>query len=82
MDFCPSWSPDGRYILYTTIDVDQKRYLQVIDLQGNLIMRTGEGFNRITEPSWSPDGQKIVYIAKTDESYDIYIQEITISSSY
>ncbi|MGH1364207.1 MAG: hypothetical protein ACRBF0_11655 [Calditrichia bacterium] len=75
-DFCPSWSPDGKFIASAKKESEDIRYIQILDLQGKVLQKMGEGFNRVTEPSWSPDGKHIAYIAKKNKQYDIYIEVV------
>ncbi len=49
----PSWSRDGREIMFATVDSE----IVTTDLSGAIIRRLGSG----VEPSWSPDGTTVAF---------------------
>jgi len=60
----PAWSPDGRQILFWTMDDKANRHLVVIDADGKqppqkLANQEGTRFN--SDGEWSPDGQRIIF---------------------
>jgi Tol biopolymer transport system component len=76
-DFCPAFSPDGKYLAVAAVDETAGRSINIIDRTGKLITRRGLGFGRVTEANWSPDGQKIVYTASDKTgNYEIYIENV------
>jgi TolB protein len=66
-DFDPAWSPDGNWIVYTTLINDQ-RQLAKINLDDYTIERLSDGNYQDFQPAWSPDGTKLVFIR--NRSYD------------
>ena len=61
----PSWSPDGRQIVFTRDD-NHAIHLWVVDADGanpRQLTRAGE-IN--VNPAWSPDGENIVYASMAD----------------
>lgn len=57
----PSWSPDGRYIVFSGIKGGLTD-LFIYDLQTDSLRRiTNDAYAEI-QPSWSPDGHKIVFV--------------------
>ena len=69
---CPKWSPDGKYILYSVLDVGSKS-IYVMNADGsNKIALTHNSSYFDTEPSWSPDGKYILFSSNRDGQYHIY----------
>ena len=62
-DFSPSWSPDGKWIAFTSDrkgdDVNYEIY--VMDADGKNTRRLTNNRVDDTSPSWSPDGKRIVF---------------------
>jgi Tol biopolymer transport system component len=61
-EWCPRFSPDGRWIAYSTWSDAHKGAVKVIAADGSqgrsLTTIPGQYFN----PVWSPDGSKVVYV--------------------
>ena len=68
----PSWSPDGKRILFvSTVDI------YVMDADGGNPKNLTHG-RRLNEssPSWSPDGKRIVFVGSgADVGSDIYVMD-------
>lgn len=56
----PSWSPDGKRLVYTRNFNDAAIYVINADGTGQQRLSPTPGFD--STPSWSPDGTKIIYI--------------------
>ena len=67
LNWDPSWSPDGKRIVFTSTeakDIERKRpQIYVIDADGKNRRRLSNRFIKDAEwhPSWSPDGKRIAY---------------------
>jgi Tol biopolymer transport system component len=65
----PSWSPDGKKILYTQASTEEKKFfVYVASLDGMDRRKIAAGIHW----SWSPDGEKILY----DDGQWLYIIDI------
>ncbi len=72
--YCPSWSPQGDKILFTTLD----HSLFVLDLDKGEAMKFAEGIAWDC-PVWSPDGEEIAFISIADPKYGHYGQIYKLS---
>jgi len=65
----PSWSPDGKRIVYRFWG--EKEYgLQIINLEDGSTTQLTSGFDNF--PAWSPKGDLIVFTRFSEDDYDIY----------
>jgi imidazolonepropionase-like amidohydrolase/Tol biopolymer transport system component len=60
-EFEPSFSPDGKHIVYVTWNDEEKGNIKIMEFENREIktLTTNKGIYRT--PSFSPDGKKIVY---------------------
>jgi imidazolonepropionase-like amidohydrolase len=62
----PSWSRDGKSIVYTTWNDDELGSIRVISAAGGEGRKVNKTPGRFVEPVFSPDGKTIVYRTSTD----------------
>jgi TolB protein len=67
----PSWSPDGKQIVYR-VARGSERELHILDLATGNHPKLETGSEYDTFPSWSPRGDWIVFTSKRDGDYEIY----------
>jgi len=75
IDFSPTWSPDGKYLAFTSISpADSSVKLNALSLhdgQKKLI----SGFSGLnTAAAWSADGQNLAFVLTKDGNPEIYVQ--------
>ena len=73
-DDAPSWSPDGKKIIYSHALNPGWGELYVMNSDGTNSVRLGPANVFVTHPDWSPDGTKIVFAEKlTALSFEIVV---------
>jgi Tol biopolymer transport system component len=60
LEYSPAWSPDGRWIAFTSWDDKERGQLWRVSASGGTPQRLTEQAGEYINPAWSPDGQKIV----------------------
>ena len=82
----PSWSPDGKHIIFET-DRDNDRghniEIYVMDVDGTNQRKLTNNLTEDRYPAWSPDGERIAFSARReghvvhnlDITYEIYVMD-------
>ncbi|MDQ5858076.1 MAG: hypothetical protein M3542_07355, partial [Acidobacteriota bacterium] len=67
----PTWSPDGKFLAYTT---DERGNLDVVvqPLAGGEPLRIAGSDADEAQPAWSPDGSKIAFVSSQDRGGRIH----------
>ena len=82
----PSWSPDGKRILFSSArdnDNPHNSEIYVMDADGSNQQRLTENIDDDRDPAWSPDGQRIIFSARREGNvenkfgitYEIYVMD-------
>jgi dipeptidyl aminopeptidase/acylaminoacyl peptidase len=72
-DSSPRWSPDGRWLAFTSSRGDDKspQQLYVLPAAGGEARRLTDGKESVSELEWSPDSTRIAYTMRVrDQAYD------------
>ena len=67
----PSWSPDGKHIVYRSANGTQKG-LMIIDVQSQETRTLTSGAWNDNFPAWSPKGDLIVFASDRDGDWELY----------
>lgn len=57
----PSWSPDGRHIVFSSVDKSGNSDLYIWDLHRQVLTRLTNDLYDDRDPAWSPRGDKVVF---------------------
>jgi len=67
----PSWSPDGKHLVYRSSGAD-KNGLFIINIETGEVKALTTGSHNDNFPSWSPMGDRIAFTSNRDGNYEIY----------
>ena len=71
----PSYSPDGRWLVYTADDHGRSIQLEVLNIETGETMGLTNNTQIYTDPRFSPDGTRIAYVSTEPSGYfNVYIQ--------
>lgn len=66
-DFDPNWSPDGKSIIYTSVQTGRFQIFQYF-LATDYARNLSNSKSYDSSPTWSPDGKLIAFVRKTSAS--------------
>jgi Tol biopolymer transport system component len=73
-NFNPTWSPDGRAIVFTS-HREGDYHVYTMSADGRNVRRLVSDHPEIVSEdyaAWSPDGRTIAFVGRTDEGYNLY----------
>ncbi|HVW24778.1 MAG TPA: hypothetical protein VHC69_05380 [Polyangiaceae bacterium] len=71
MDVTPSWSPDGRYVLFSS-DRTEIANIYAYDVTTGRLRQVTNVLTGAFMPELSPDGRTLVYVGYTSTGFDLY----------
>lgn len=75
----PSWSPDGRYILYIR-NTSRGRAIYKVSSSSGPEQRIAQNCYGVRNPVWSPDGSHLLYAKEIEENGSILIHLYSLDS--
>lgn len=70
-DFNPTWSPDGKQILFVSDRNAGVPDLYLMDADGTNVRRVFRQIKHREQPTWSPDGRSIAYVTPEENAIKI-----------
>ena len=80
-DSSPSWSPDGKHIVFTstrnpTFGIRGPDFeIYVMDADGTNRRHLTDNLHQEIDPTWSPDGRHIAYASGINKNFEIYVMD-------
>ncbi len=76
-----SWSPDGKQIVFSSIDKSGNNNLYVIHTETKELRKLTNDYYDDRDPAWSPDGRKIAFASDrtpfgTKNKYNLFLYDI------
>ncbi len=72
-DWLPSWSPDGKVLLFASDREGRRQSIYVMDPDGNNVRRLTPENSNNWGASFSPDGKQIVFTSSRDGNNEVYV---------
>ena len=72
-DFDPDWSPDGRFIVFTSLRDFNRAQVYKYDLETEEVIPVSNNTVRDAQPEWSPDGDYLAFISTRRGPFQIWI---------
>jgi len=70
----PAWSPDGKYIIFSS-NRDGDIEIFKIDSNGSNLLQLTENNSDDNYPVWSPDGGRIAFYSNRDDEVGLYVMD-------
>ena len=71
-DGFPSWSPDGKRLVFRSV-TGKREGISIVDIESRAITPLATGSENDNFPAWSPRGDLISFTSKRDGDYEIYV---------
>ncbi|HEY5656200.1 MAG TPA: amidohydrolase family protein, partial [Myxococcota bacterium] len=62
LEYAPAWSPDGRFVAFTSVDAAQVGHVWKVPAAGGAPQRLSLASGEYFHPVWSPDGESLVVV--------------------
>jgi TolB protein len=74
--FSPTWSPDGRWILYYADSLDSlNAEIYALDTSATVLLNLSRNVAHDWSPAWSPDGNSVAFVTSRDGNAELYLME-------
>ncbi len=74
-DYDPAWSPDGRYIAFTSIRRSSRSQIFLLDLEDSSVVDISDVYSYDSQPAWSPDGSKLIFVSELQGTPELWVMD-------
>src|SRR5262249_14425998 len=74
-DVEPSWTPDGRYVVFSS-DRDGISNLYAVRVEDRALLRVSRVLGGAFRPSVSPDGRSVAFESYSSRGYDLHATDV------
>ncbi len=76
-DSSPTWSPDGRWLVYAADHDGARIQLEILDTRTGEVARLTDDDELYLDPTFSPDGSKLAYVSTQPSGYfNVFVRSI------
>jgi hypothetical protein len=77
-----SWSPDGKQVAFSSIDMSGNNDLYILDIETRALRKLTNDYYDDRDPAWSPDGRTIAFSSDRgpfglEGKYNIFLYDVT-----
>jgi dipeptidyl aminopeptidase/acylaminoacyl peptidase len=73
----PSWSPDGKWIVYTADDDARNIQLEIMNVETGMSQALTDDDQLYADPAFSPEGSHLAYVSTRPKGYfNVYVRPI------